>query len=266
MKRILSLLTVLLLLAALCLPAAAAEDPLPYVCDTVPLLTDAEWESLESQASRLTTMYQCGVYFITVGDYTDYGDGSIYDVAKAIYQVNDLGWGEEKSGVLLLLSMAERDYTLIAYGYGNTAFTDYGKDYLSEQFLDDFGDDDWAGGCEDYLVTCGEMLRMARNGEPMDFGSQVRTWHLVLISLAIGFVLAFALCSSWRRACRKKTATAREAAGYLAGDMTFTQRSDRYVRTTQTRTKIERSSDSSSGGSGGTTVDHDGFSGTSGKF
>ena len=266
MKRILSLLTVLLLLAALCLPAAAAEDPLPYVCDTVPLLTDAEWESLESQASRLATMYQCGVYFITVGDYTDYGDGSIYDVAKAIYQVNDLGWGEEKSGVLLLLSMAERDYTLIAYGYGNTAFTDYGKDYLSEQFLDDFGDDDWAGGCEDYLVTCGEMLRMARNGEPMDFGSQVRTWHLVLISLAIGFVLAFALCSSWRRACRKQTATAREAAGYLVGDMTFTQRSDRYVRTTQTRTKIERSTESSSGGSGGTTVDHDGFSGTSGKF
>lgn len=266
MKRIFSLLTVLLLLTALCLPVAAAEESLPYVCDTVPLLTDGEWEELESKASKLSAMYQCGVYFIAVEDYTDYGSGGIYNVAKTLYRDYGLGWGEEKSGVLLLLSMGDRDYTLIAAGYGNTAFTDYGKDYLSEQFLDDFGDDDWAAGCRDYLDTCGALLRMARNGEPLDIGSRIKTWHLVLVSLALGFVLALAVCGIWRKSCRKKTAVAGEAANYLAGAMTFTRRNDRYVRTTQTRTKIERSSDSSSGGSGGTTVDHDGFSGTSGKF
>ena len=64
-----------------------------------------------------------------------------------------------------------------------------------------------AAAAEDPLpYTCGEMLRMARNGEPLDFGYQVQIWHLVLISLAIGFAVAFILCSGWRKACRKQAA------------------------------------------------------------
>ena len=90
------------------------------------------------------------------GDYTY--DETIYEAAKTLYQEYSLGYGEEKSGELLLLSMAERDYTLIAYGYGNTAFTDYGKDKLSEVFLDDFGDDNWYSGLSDYLDKSESML------------------------------------------------------------------------------------------------------------
>ena len=39
MRRTISLLAALMILLACCLPASAAEDSLPYVCDTVPLLT-----------------------------------------------------------------------------------------------------------------------------------------------------------------------------------------------------------------------------------
>ena len=89
---------------------------------------------------------------------------------------------------------------------------------------------------------------------------------LLLAALCLPAAVAFILCSGWRKACRKQTATAWEAAGYLVGSMNISHRSDCYVRTIQARTKIERSTESSSGGSGGTTVDCDGFSGTSGKF
>lgn len=159
MKRISLIVCALALLACFCIPAQAAqEDTVPYVCDTALLLTDEEWASLEAQAEEISQKYQCGVYFITVDDFTDYYDGSVYEAAKAIYTANSLGWGGEKSGVMLLLSMAERDYSLIAYGYGNTAFTDYGKDKLSEVFLDDFGDDNWYSGLSDYLDKSESML------------------------------------------------------------------------------------------------------------
>ena len=261
------LLCVLALLVCCCLPVCAAEEDFPFVCDAALLLTDEEWLALEQHAEALSKQYQCAVYGITVDDYRDYGSGSIYDVAKSIYLEYDLGWGEEKSGVLLMLSMYDRDYTLIAYGYGNTAFTDYGKDYLSEQFLDNFSEDDWAGGCEDYLATCGNMLKMARAGKPLDIGSRIKTWHLVAISLLLGFAIAYAVCGAWRRSCRKKTAVSAGAGGYLApGGMNITLRDDLYSHTTQTRTKIERSSNSTTGSSGGTTVDRQGFSGKSGKF
>lgn len=264
-KRWTVFLSVLVLLICCCLPVCAAEteDAFPYICDTELLLTDSEWISLEELAEQISRQYQCAVYFVTVDDYTYYGDGSIYEVAKEIYLTYDLGWGTEKSGVLLLLSMAERDYTLIAYGYGNTAFTDYGKDYLSEQFLDDFADDDWAGGCRDYLTTCGSLLKQARAGNPLDITSRIRTWHLVLISLILGFAVALVICLFWQASAKKAVKRSAEAGHYLTqGGVQITQRDDCYSHTTQTRTKIEKSS----GSSGGTTVDRQGFSGKSGKF
>ena len=108
MKRWTVFLSVLVLLICCCLPVCAAEteDAFPYICDTELLLTDSEWISLEELAEQISRQYQCAVYFVTVDDYTYYGDGSIYEVAKEIYLTYDLGWGTEKSGVLLLLSMA----------------------------------------------------------------------------------------------------------------------------------------------------------------
>ena len=265
MKRALVIFWALTLLFCLCLPVCAAEETgeFPYICDTEQLLTEAERFRLETQAETISEQYQCAVYFLTVDDYRYYGNGTIYDVAKSIYMEYDLGWGQEKSGILLMLSMEDRDYALIAYGYGNTAFTDYGKDYLSERFLDDFGDDDWAGGCRDYLKISGEMLEMARAGTPFTARSRVKTWHIVVISLLLGFAAALGVCAYWSKSCKKKTATMRVASGYLdQSGMRITLRDDKYTHTTQTRHKIE----TSSGSSGGTTIDSDGFSGKSGKF
>ena len=35
-------------------------------------LTDSQWEDLEQRAQQVSEEYQCGVYMITVDDYTDY--------------------------------------------------------------------------------------------------------------------------------------------------------------------------------------------------
>ena len=167
-----------------------------------------------------------------------------------------------KSGVLLLLSMAERDYSLIAYGYGNTAFTDYGKDSVADAFLDDFADDDWAEGCEDYLDACARLLAMARDGKPYDRGAQARSGGAFLLSLALAFPIALLICWVWRVMAKKEVSEKQEARGYLKeGGVTITNRRDLYTHTTRTRRKIEKS-----GSSGGTTVGSDGFSGKSGKF
>ncbi|MGM9606354.1 MAG: TPM domain-containing protein [Oscillospiraceae bacterium] len=264
MKKLLSWLAALTLLTALTVPAWAAEPQLDYVTDAAWLLTDEEWMALEDTAQSISQKYQCDVYIITVDDFTDYvNTDSIYEAAKAIYRDYDLGYGTEKSGVLLMLSMAERDYTLIAYGYGNTAFTDYGKDKLAEKFLDNFGDDDWYGGFQDYLEKSADMLQSARAGQPLDVGSSplIRLVGL-LISVALGCFVSLTICAFlWQR--MKSVAVKAEADSYIpAGSVDITVREDHFTHTTETRVKIEK--DSSSGG--GTSVDSDGFSGKSGKF
>ncbi len=270
-KRIGLFLTVLAL--ALCLfpalPVRAAgfeEAQLGFVTDAAGLLSGDAYSRLEQQAQDISTRYSCGVYIITVDDFTDYTNESTpYEAAKAFYRDYSLGCGLDRSGVLLLLSMAERDYALIAYGYGNTAFTDYGKDKLSDEFLDDFGDDDWYGGFQDYLTKCDSMLEAARDGHPLDVGSNpMIAFAGIAISLLLGCGGAFAFCWWLKERQMKSVAAKTEADTYLsAGSVEITNREDRFTHTTEVRTEIEKAS---GGGSGGTTIDSDGFSGKSGKF
>lgn len=268
-KRILSLLTVLLLPAFLSVPAMAAgfeDDQLNFVTDAAEILTDEEWLALDDRAEEISEQYECGVYIIVVDDFTRCpgGDKNIRTAAKTMYQDYTLGYGEEQSGELLVLSMAERDYWLLAYGYGNTAFTDYGKDQLSKIFLDDFGRDDWYGGLSDYLEKSASMLKSARAGKSLDVDSNpLILFAGIGISLLLGCGLALLLCWFLKERLMKSVAVKTEADSYLAaGSVEITNRQDLFTHTTQTRTKIEKDS----GGSGGTTVDSDGFSGKGGKF
>lgn len=261
MKRMTVFLSALLLLLCVLIPVSAA-DPIPYICDTASLLTEDACTRMERQAAEISAQYQCAVYFVTVEDYTDYGSGSIYQVAKSIYKANDLGWGTDKSGVMLLLSMADRDYTLIAYGYGNTAFTDYGKDYLSDRFLDDFADDDWESGCGDYLSTCEKMLELARDGSPVDVGAKPKVHLSFWQNLIPSFLAALLICFIWRLVAKKEVHESREAGSYISsGGMKITLRQDTYTHTTRTVRTIEKPSNG-----GGTSVGSGGFSGKSGKF
>ena len=266
-KRIIALLAMMVLSLLLCVPALAAgfdETGLCFVTDEAGLLSEQEWLELETRAEEISLKYKCGVYIILLDDFTAYTyDETIYEAAKTLYQDYSLGYGEDKSGELLLLSMAERDYTLIAYGYGNTAFTDYGKDKLSEAFLDDFGDDNWYGGLSDYLDRSESMLKSAREGHPLDVDSNpLIVLAGIVISLLVGCVAAFVIAVCLSSRLMKSVSAKTEANAYLiAGSVEITGREDHFTHTTEIRRKIERDS-----GGGGTTVDSDGFSGKSGKF
>lgn len=266
-KRISSLLAVMALALFLCVPALAAgfdEAELYFVTDEAGLLSEQEWSDLEARAEEISLKYKCGVYIIAVDNFANYADGNdVVEAAKNLYREYSLGYGGERSGVLLLLSMAERDYDLLAYGYGNTAFTDYGKDQLAEKFLDNFKDDDWYGGFQDYLEKSGSMLKSAREGHPLDVDSNplIRPAGIG-ISLLVGCVAAFVIAVGVSDRMMKSVSAKTKADTYLiAGSVEITGREDHFTHTTETRTKIEKSS-----GSGGTTVDSDGFSSKSGKF
>lgn len=266
-KRISSLLAVMALALFLCVPALAAgfdEAELYFVTDEAGLLSEPEWSDLEARAEEISLKYKCGVYIIAVDNFANYADGNdVVEAAKNLYREYSLGYGGERSGVLLLLSMAERDYDLLAYGYGNTAFTDYGKDQLAEKFLDNFKDDDWYGGFQDYLEKSGSMLKSAREGHPLDVDSNpLIRLDGIGISLLVGCVAAFVIAVGVSDHMMKSVSAKTKADTYLiAGSVEITGREDHFTHTTETRTKIERSS-----GSGGTTVDSDGFSSKSGKF
>ena len=290
------MLLLLVLVFALPLPTLAAE--LDAVTDAAGLLTDTERGELNDRAEELAEQYQCAVYIVTLEDMEDMGGSDAYDLATAVYTEYDLGYGEEKSGLLLLLSMAERDYALIAYGYGNTAFTDYGKDVLlDEDVLPLLGEDAYYEGFSAYLDTAGEYLSLARDGKPFDVeptpnynetegrsetGNHPQTDYSYKktpspkydegeFAIRLGAVillpllLAGGICLYWKRQMNTAV-SARTADRYIPSDgFRLTGQQDTFLYRTETRRRIENHS-SGGGHSGGTSVRSGGFSGRSGKF
>ena len=61
--------------------------------------------------------------------------------ADDFYDYNGYGFGESKDGVLLLVSMEDRDWWITTTGYGITAITDAGREYMSERFLPAMSED-----------------------------------------------------------------------------------------------------------------------------
>ena len=260
-----------------------AMNSVPCVVDLSGILTQDQVQSLEETSKQISQAYECAVYTIIVDDYADYG-GSVRSAAEAIYVTNELGYGEGKDGVMLLLSMDDRDYSLIAYGYGNTAFTDYGKDVLVDEFLDDFRYDDWYSGLQDYVNTSGEMLRLAREGNPVDgyvddseytngsYGEEFAYkgkhgpsagmifFTVILLPLAIAGIVCLI-----QKGKMKSVRSAYTAADYaVPGSMQLWVNQDIFTHTTEHRVRIQ--TESRSGGGGGTSISSSGFSGKSGKF
>ena len=134
MKKLFSL-TLILLLAIMLLSGTSAmaesTQELPYyVSDTAGLTSSDQWQKLESAAESVSERYGCGVYVVTLQDFRDYGSySSIRSFSEDFYNRYRMGLGQNRNGILLVLSMAERDYCLIAYGSdAHYAFTDYGKE------------------------------------------------------------------------------------------------------------------------------------------
>lgn len=225
-----------------------------YVFDISNLLSYEEWEELENQAADISKHQHCGVYFAMVDDYTDYGDSDIYELTSQIYHESQLGIGEERNGIIVLLSMEKRDYAMFVCGeYAEYAFDSFGQEMLAEYFLDDFGDNNWYSGISDYLDTCDEFLTKAEEGKPMRKSSWLMMAAAVGLSCLISGGICFFALYSMKSLCQKKDADA-----YIAEDKLYlTQQYDQYTHTTETRTKIQKSSSSSESGGG---------SGRRGKF
>ena len=193
-KRIFSLILSLTVAVALFLPVAAyaastdvsTEVDAEYVFDVYGLLTNSEQRKLENRAEEISEQYGCGVYIVIVDDYEDYAY-YVETAAEYIYEDTGLGMGSKRDGVMLLLSMHDRDYDIVAYGYGNTAFTDYGKERVAEEFKDDFRSNDWYNGLNDYLNICERYLGYAENGKPVDVGHDPEhiDWGRVLFKAAL---------------------------------------------------------------------------------
>lgn len=236
----------------------------PYVIDDARLLTIEQRQELNAYAQKITETYGMGIYIMSVEDFHNYGEEpQIYDVLWNYYHDNSLGCGADRQGMILMLSMAERDFATFFYGEDTEyAFNGFGQAQLENYFLDDFGDDDWYDGFMGFLTASEEFMEKAAAGEPVRDNPWSLASVFVLIALFASFVVTRLL---WMKMAN--VAAQKGAARYQTTEgLVLTKQVDHFLTQTVRRRKIE-SSDSGSGKSGSSQAHFgDGGSGRSGKF
>lgn len=270
-RKLWSVFTVMLLVVFLGVStkASALELALSYGYDSAGLLSADQYEELNAKAAQITQTYGCGVHFVLTDDPQVDAD-TVQEYAEQMYlQTDAMGYGPEKDGVLLVLGTYHRCYWLLAYGSaGNYAMTDYAKEWMCENFLDEFAQNDWYGGISQYLEDCEYVLSQAAAGTPVDV-----YYDEDMGVEAYGFAFPVGLVAAWIVGhilkSQMKTANRSYQASHFVGAKgpEFTLRNEQFLHRTVTRKK--RQEEKRSGGDsnrGGTTVNSKGFSGKGGSF
>lgn len=210
-KRIWTVLFALIL-CMLSMVSAFAQDNMPRVVDNANLLTDSEKNSLKSKLDEISNRQKADIVVLTV-DSLDGKEAEEY--ADDFYDQNDYGFGKNKDGVLLLVSMENRDWWMSTTGYGITAITDAGREYISDKFVSYLGDGYYEKAFTTYADLCDTFFTQAKTGEPYDKGNLPKEpfdfIRNLLIALAVGVVVAFIITNVMK--AKLKTVRLQSAAG-----------------------------------------------------
>lgn len=244
---------------------------LGHVTDEAGLLASGQRAELEEQARRIEQEDGFGVYLVFVEDYRTYYDGSVSSAAAQLFSDCNLGVGEQKDEIVLVLSMESRGYALAAHGdKGSYAFDDTGCSYLAEFFLDDFSEDRWYDGSVDFLAWTERYLDAANKGTPYTAGNPPKDFPELIteaafalgVPIAVAIALTYAVMAYLMRKMRS-VEPAIEARRYAVGSVDITAQADEFVRTAVSREPIERKGKASEVPS---ITRPGGFTDSSGKF
>lgn len=247
MKRIVSIVLILLLLVAFALPVSATVQP-PRLVDEADLLSRSEARDLEDMLDEISEDAQLDVVIVTVESL----DGkSARDYADDYFDYNGYGMGSGKDGILLLVAMEEREWWISTHGFGVCAFTDAGLEYMEDRIIPALSDGDYYGSFTTFAQLCEDFARQARAGDPYDWGSLPKEKFSVgkslLISVLIGFVAAF-IVTAVMKGQMKSVRTKSGASDYIkTGGMTLTHARDLFLYSNVSRVAKPKSN---SGGSG----------------
>ena len=248
MKRVFSMILVPVLLILFTVSVSAAQ--MPRLVDAADLLPAAQEDDLLTQLDQVSQELQVDVVIVTMDSC---GGHDPDDVIAAYYDEYGFGYGVNRDGVVLLLSMAERDWRILSNGFAADAITLSEIDMIGDQIVDELSDGEYYEAFMEFTDLCRYEVEGERNGFPFNFGQSL------LVSVAIGFVVAF-IATGIMRSKLKSVHSQTGAREYtVPGSMNVTRSNDLFLyRTLDRRHKPQQSSSSHGsgfrGGGGGRNI------------
>ena len=257
LRSLCAALAALVLAAALAVPAFAVEggfaDLYYRMNDSANVLTEDEDNELEDALEELSLRQSFDVVIATIESLESVDYTSMEEYADDLYDFCQFGYGADRDGVLLLVSVGDRKWHISTCGYGITAFTDAGIQYLGEQMTPDMADGDYAAAFRTFVQWSDAYIDAARSGRPYDVKNLPReplSLMYLFLALGIGLVLAWVVVHVMKSRLRS-VAFQENAASYVReGSMNLTNSRELFLYRDVHRTeRVEEKDSDSSGGS-----------------
>ena len=133
--------------------------------DSAGLLSEEEAQNILTKLDEVSERQKFDIVILTVDSLEG---ATATEYADDFFDYYGYGYGEGKDGILFLVSMEDRDWALSTHGYGITAFTDAGCDYIAEQFKSSLSDGEYEKAFEIYIDQCDAFVTQAREDRPYD--------------------------------------------------------------------------------------------------
>lgn len=160
--------------------------------------------ALNATADELSEEYACDVALVFIS--LPEGE-SVQDYSDAYYY-NNCGYGENYSGILLTLDVANKRFAVTTGGRGVKVFTDYGIEHMEKAFDSAVKRGDWENAAKRYISSAEELLNFAetegRAYSAETAGKSFPTFALVLM-IAVLCALAYKFRGQIKQKLKKKT-------------------------------------------------------------
>lgn len=239
MKRIIYILAAVLVFLssfAFMVSAAGTQSANPKrFADNAGIIDDSAEAEISKLLDEISEKRKFDVAVLTVAS-TEGKDPMIY--ADDYYDSTGLGYGKNRDGILLLISMDPRYIWVSTCGKGLKVIPDSEIDYFIDTFYDDIAAGDFASACRSFAVQA--------DSEAASFN--MRPVYLIPVALIIGFIASLVSVSSMK----SKHNTVRfkpEASTYGAVEsLALINQSDNCLYTNVSRMPVQTQVRTSSGG------------------
>ncbi len=250
MKRTVFVFSLVLALLFVLAPTASAYDPtLPRVIDKTGLLSDYEKEKLKdySEEFRFDHSMDCVVMLVTT-----MGGKSAMAFADDAYDEGGYGMGADNAGILILISVGDREVYISTCGAAIDAISDDEIELILDEMMYSLSDEDWGAAFIEGIDAAGRMIDRP-NGSgygSYDDGNKVtpgKIAALVLFPAVISGIVLAVMCYKMNNERGKRT-----AADYaVSGSFALSGALDIFLSSSVTKTPRAESSSGGGGGGGG---------------
>ncbi len=261
MKKLSVLFTLLICLAVLAIPVSAT--PLRLV-DEADLLTAEEHAALLDELDAISLAHGADVVIYTLPLLNGH-DITVW--ADTVYDSEGYGQGADYSGILFVISMAEREWAISTCGEAIDIFTDRRQQNMTDVMVPDLSAGNYADAFHTLAGYCADLLEAGVPtydeddftyigfddiDDPVDIvtpgyttGDTFSVVECIGISLIVGVIVA-AIYTAVLKAQLKSVAPAKNAATYTrAGSFNLTQSREVFLYKNVTRRARQQNNGSS---------------------